>query len=84
MDNQGSGDNADIFVTNDKRERAFKLVRSEGVLQAEVKTRTRDKKVPDYIYVDAMAVLDQVTAAMSQAERLQAYARLSEKLKKTE
>lgn len=45
--------NPEIFVINENQEKAFKLVRTEGVLQAEVKTKTRDKKVPPLIYVDA-------------------------------
>ena len=41
--------NFEIFVINENQEKAFKLVRTEGVLQAEVKTKTRDKKVPPLI-----------------------------------
>lgn len=52
--------NPEIFVINENQEKAFKLVRTEGVLQAEVKTKTRDKKVPPLIYVDAIEVIDQV------------------------
>ena len=65
--------NPEIFVINENQEKAFKLVRTEGVLQAEVKTKTRDKKVPPLIYVDAIEVIDQVAAAMNREERLLAY-----------
>lgn len=72
------------YVTDVNNQKAFKLVRGDGgMLQAEVKLKTRDKNVPKYVYVDALQVVDQVTAAMSQQERLLAYARLAEKLNKS-
>lgn len=76
--------NPEIFVINEKQEKAFKLVRTEGVLRAEVKTKTRDKKVPPLIYVDAIEVIDQVAAAMNREERLLAYTKLAARLNKTE
>lgn len=75
--------NFEIFVINENQEKAFKLVRTEGVLQAEVKTKTRDKKVPPLIYVDAIEVIDQVAAAMNREERLFAYAKLAARLNKS-
>lgn len=72
--------NPEIFVINENQEKVFKLVRTEGVLQAEVKTKTRDKKVPPCIYVDANEVIDQVAAAMNREERLLAYAKLAARL----
>lgn len=51
--------------------------------QAEVKTKTRDKKVPPLIYVDAIEVIDQVAAAMNREERLLAYAKLAARLNKS-
>lgn len=72
--------NFEIFVINENQEKAFKLVRTEGVLQAEVKTKTRDKKVPPLIYVDAIEVIDQVAAAMNREERLLAYVKLAARL----
>ena len=77
-----NGKNFEIFVINENQEKAFKLVRTEGVLQAEVKTKTRDKKVPPLIYVDAIEVIDQV-AAMNREERLLAYAKLAARLNKS-
>lgn len=72
------------YVTDGNNQKAFKLVRDDsGMLQAEVKLKTRDKNVPKYVYVEALQVVDQVTAAMSQQERLLAYARLAEKLNKS-
>lgn len=72
------------YVTDSNNQKAFKLIRDDGgMLQAEVKLKTRDKNVPKYVYVDALQVVDQVTAAMSQQERLLAYARLAEKLNKS-
>ena len=75
--------NFEIFVINENQEKAFKLVRTEGVLQAEVKTKTRDKKVPPLIYVDAIEVIDQVAAAMNREERLLAYMKLAARLNKS-
>lgn len=75
---------SDIYVTDDNNQKVFKLFRDDsGMLQAEVKLKTRDKNAPKYVYVDALQVVDQVTAAMSQQERLIAYARLAEKLNKS-
>lgn len=72
------------YVTDGNNQKAFKLIRGDGgMLQVEVKLKTRDKNVPKYVYVDALQVVDQVTAAMSQQERLLAYARLAEKLNKS-
>lgn len=80
LDEKDSG----IYVTDGNNQKAFKLVRDDGgMLQAEVKLKTRDKNVPKYVYVDALQVVDQVTAAMSQQERLLAYAKLAEKLNKS-
>lgn len=71
------------YVINDNKQRAFKLIRNiGGVLQAEVKLKSRDKNMPKYVYVDAQEVVDQVTAAMSQKERLLAYTKLAKKLNK--
>ena len=78
-----NGKNFEIFVINENQEKAFKLVRTEGVLQAEVKTKTRDKKVPPLIYVDAIEVIDQVAAAMNREERLLAYTKLAARLNKS-
>lgn len=75
--------NFEIFVINENQEKAFKLVRTEGVLQAEVKTKTRDKKVPPLTYVDAIEVIDQVAAAMNREERLLAYTKLAARLNKS-
>lgn len=70
-----------IYVTNDNNQKAFRLFRDDGgMLQAEVKLKTRDKNVPKYVYVDALQIVDQITAAMSQQERLLSYAQLAEKL----
>lgn len=73
----------EIFVINKNQEKAFKLVRTEGVLQAEVKTKTRDKKVPTFIYIEAIEVIDQVAAAMNEEERLLAYTKLASRLNRS-
>ena len=72
---------SEYFVINKNQEKAFKLIRDNGTLQADVKTRTRDKNVPSHIYVEAIDVIDQVAAAMNLEERLLAYSRLGELLK---
>lgn len=72
------------YVVNGNNDKAFKLLRADnGELQIEVNRRIRDKTAPKLVYVDALDVVDQVTAAMSQQERLLAYARLAEKLNKS-
>lgn len=72
------------YVVNGNNDKAFKLLRADsGELQIEVNRRIRDKTAPKLVYVDAQDVVDQVTAAMSQQERLLAYARLAEKLNKS-
>ena len=72
------------YVGNGNNDKAFKLLRADsGELQIEVNRRIRDKTAPKLVYVDALDVVDQVTAAMSQQERLLAYARLAEKLNKS-
>lgn len=72
------------YVVNGNNDKAFKLLRSDnGELQIEVNRRIRDRNAPKLVYVDALDVVDQVTAAMSQQERLLAYARLAEKLNKS-
>ena len=72
------------YVVNGNNDKAFKLLRADsGELQIEVNRRIRNKTAPKLVYVDALDVVDQVTAAMSQQERLLAYARLAEKLNKS-
>ena len=72
------------YVVNGNNDKAFKLLRADsGELQIEVNRRIRDKTAPKLVYVDALDVVDQVTAAMSQQERLLAYAKLAEKLNKS-
>ncbi len=72
------------YVVNGNNDKAFRLFRADsGELQIEVNRRIRDRNAPKLVYVDAMDVIDQVTAAMSQQERLFAYARLAEKLNKS-
>ena len=72
------------YVVNGNNDKAFKLLRADsGELQIEVNRRIRDRAAPKLVYVDALDVVDQVTAAMSQKERLLAYARLAEKLNKS-
>lgn len=72
------------YVVNGNNDKAFKLFRSDnGELQIEVNRRIRDRNAPKLVYVDAMDAIDQITVAMSQQERLLAYARLAEKLNKS-
>lgn len=72
------------YVVNGNNDKAFKLFRTDdGELQIEVNRRIRDRSAPKIVCVQAMDVIDQVTAAMSQQERLLAYAKLAEKLNKS-
>ncbi len=73
-------ENLDIFVKNSNGEKAFKLIRVDGELTIDVKTKIRDKNVPANIRVEAIEVIDQIAAAMSYEERMKAYAKLLERL----
>ena len=75
-------DNPDIYVINQNREKAFKLTRENGTLQAEIKMWCRNKSRTNHILVEAIDVVDQIAAAMNQEERLQAYHAIEARLKK--
>ena len=73
-----------MYVTNDKNQNAFRLLRDEvGMLQVEVKLKSRDRNTQKFVYVEALEVVDQITSAMNQQERLKAYTDLSKKLNKS-
>lgn len=75
-------ENLNIFVKNRNGDKAFKLIRIDGELTIDVKTKIRDKNVPSNIRVEAIEVIDQIAAAMSYEERMKAYAKLVERLPK--
>ena len=73
-----------MYVTNDKNQNAFRLLRDEvGMLQVEVKLKSRDRNTQKFVYVEALEVVYQITSAMNQQERLKAYTDLSKKLNKS-
>ena len=74
--------NPDIYVINDNNEKAFRLTRDNGTLQAEVKMWRRNKSKTARILVEAIDVVDQITAAMNQEERLRAYHVIESRLNK--
>ena len=74
-------DNSDIYVINQNREKAFKLTRENGTLQAEVKMWCRNKSRTNHILVEAIDVVDQIAAAMNREERLRAYQVIESRLK---
>ena len=74
-------ENPDIFVINHNKEKAFKLTRENGTLQAEVKMWCRNKSRTNHILVEAIDVVDQIAAAMNREERLRAYQVIESRLK---
>ena len=73
-----------MYITNDKNQNAFRHLRDEvGMLQVEVKLKSRDRNTQKFVYVEALEVVDQITSAMNQQERLKAYTDLSKKLNKS-
>ena len=81
----GNEKNFELFVQgNNARDKACKLIRPNGILQVEFKLKSKDKLVPATVTIDAVEVVDQITAAMNQEERLLAYSKLIARMGKTE
>lgn len=77
--------NFELFVQGaNPHDKACKLIRANGVLQVEFKLKSKDKLVPAKVTLDAIEVVDQITAAMNQEERLIAYSKLMARMGKTE
>lgn len=74
-------ENPDIYVVNEKQEKAFGLVRDAGTLQVDVKMRCRDNRRTTHIFVEAINAVDQIAAAMNQEERLRAFQVIESRLK---
>ena len=73
----------ELYVKDKVQNNACKLIRpNDGELQVEFKMKSNDKKVPPYIRIDAVEVVDQITAAMNQEERMLAYTKLMLRLRK--
>lgn len=69
--------NFELYVKDADQNNACKLIRADsGELQAEFKMKSKDKKVPKIIRIEAIEVVDQITAAMNQEERMLTYAKL--------
>lgn len=76
--------NFELFVQGkNPRDKACKLIRSNGKLQVEFKLKSKDKMAPATVTIDAIEVIDQITAAMNQEERLLAYSRIRARIDKT-
>lgn len=74
--------NEEIFVCSKEGYKAFKLFfRDNRELVVEVKGNSRNEKIPKYIYISAIDVIDQITARMNLAERMAAYHILTERIK---
>jgi hypothetical protein len=58
------------------------LIRTNGILQVEFKMKSKDKMVPSTITMNAVEVVDQITAAMNQEERMLAYTKLMARMDK--
>ena len=74
-------DNPGIYVMNEKQEKAFGLIREGGTLQLDVKMRCRDKRRTTHVLVEAIDAVDQIVAAMTREERLQAFQVIGSRLK---
>lgn len=78
----GNENNFELYVKDVDQNNACKLIRPDaGGLQVEFKMKSKDKMVPPFIHIDAVEVVDQITAAMNQEERLLAYAKLMARMK---
>lgn len=76
--------NFELFVQgSNPHDKACKLIRPNGVLQVEFKLKSKDKLVPAKVTLDAIEVVDQITAAMNQEERMIAYSKLIARMGKT-
>lgn len=74
--------NEEIFVVDSDGHKAFKLLfQDDDKLVVEVKGNSRNEKIPKYIYISAIDVIDQITARMNFAERMEAYHILTERIK---
>lgn len=76
--------NFELYVQGENpRDKACKLIRTNGTLLVEFKMKSKDKMVPPTITMDAVEVVDQITAAMNHEERMLAYGKLSARMNKT-
>lgn len=75
--------NFELYVQGENpRDKACKLIRTNGILQVEFKMKSKDKMVPSTITMNAVEVVDQITAAMNQEERMLAYTKLMARMDK--
>ncbi len=66
----------ELFVVDEAQRHACKLLRkSDGGLLVEFKMKSKDKKIPSFISMDAANLVDQIMAAMNAQERERAYCR---------
>ncbi len=69
----------ELFVVDEAQHHACKLRRTEeGGLLVEFKMKSKDKKIPSYISVDAPAVVIQIMSAMDKKERSRVFKRWGE------
>lgn len=81
----GNEKNFELFVQGkNPRDKGCKLIRPEGILQVEFKLKSKDKLAPARVVIDAVDVVDQITAAMNQEERMLTYTKLLTRMGKTE
>lgn len=81
----GNEKNFELFVQGkNPRDKACKLIRPNGVLQVQFKLKSKDRLVPATVTIDAVEVVDQITAAMNQEERMLAYTKLTARMGRTE
>lgn len=85
MENEKNFKKVECYVQGkNPRDKACKLVRSDGMLEIEFKLKSKDKLVPSKIVIEAVEVVNQITAVMNQEERMRVYAHLIAELSKTE
>ncbi len=77
--------NEEIFVYSKEGYKVFKLFfRDDKELVAEIKGNSRNEKIPKYIYISAIDMIDQITAKMNFSERMAVYNLLSERIKESQ
>ncbi len=77
MENEKNYKKVECYVQGkNPRDKACKLIRSDGILEIEFKLKSKDKLAPSKVVIEAVEVVNQITAVMNQEERMKIYANL--------
>ncbi len=85
MENEKNYKKVECYVQGkNPRDKACKLIRSDGILEIEFKLKSKDKLAPSKVVIEAVEVVNQITAVMNQEERMKIYANLIAEFSKNE